>query len=149
MIDWNRSTCPQLQYVDNGQVQQAIELFEYVVQVGEKTMGEHFRILTQNELARAYKVNGQVKEAVDLWEHVAKVTARILPEYHPNRLLVEGNLATAYYDNGQVEKGIELLEYVITIGARTYRDTILSAHGHKMYLKKCTHGLGWAEPSCS
>ena len=78
------------------------------------TQDDADRLLSQHELAVAYRANGQVKEAMELLERVITIE-EVVAEDHPNRLASQHMLATAYRSNGQVKEAIELLERVVTI----------------------------------
>jgi tetratricopeptide (TPR) repeat protein len=76
------------------------------------------RLLSQHELAGAYRADGQIEKAVELLEYVVAVRIRILGEEHPHRLASQHELATAYQADGQIKKAVELLEHVVAVRTR-------------------------------
>jgi tetratricopeptide (TPR) repeat protein len=76
------------------------------------------RLVSQHELARAYKADGQVQKAVELLEHVVAVKEKVLAEEYPSRLASQHELARAYKADGQVQKAVELLEHVVAVKAK-------------------------------
>jgi len=102
-------------YEANGQVEEAIQLLEHVVQVREKLTDDHpSRLASQHALALAYEANGQIEEAVQLLEHVVQVKEK-LADNHPSRLVSQHALADAYRVNGQIEEAVQLLEHVVQV----------------------------------
>jgi Tfp pilus assembly protein PilF len=103
-------------YIENGQVQKAVELLEHVVEVRGKLLEEEHpnRLASQHQLAGAYLQDGQVQKAVELLEHVVRVQ-EVLAERNPRQLASQHELARAYLQDGQVQKAVELLEHVVRV----------------------------------
>jgi tetratricopeptide (TPR) repeat protein len=103
----------------NGQTKEAIQLLEQVVTIQKKiSLAEDHpsRLVSQLELARAYRANGQTKEAIQLLEQVVKIEKTSLAEDYPLlRLASQHALAEAYRANGQTKEAIYLLERVVAI----------------------------------
>jgi tetratricopeptide (TPR) repeat protein len=76
-------------------------------------------LLSQHELAGAYRADGQVQKAVELLEHVVAVREKTQAEEHPDRLASQHELAGAYEADGQVRKAVELLEHVVAVQEKT------------------------------
>ncbi|KAL9074562.1 MAG: hypothetical protein Q9161_002154 [Pseudevernia consocians] len=119
-------------YEQNGQLDEAVELFEHVVKVREKLAEDHLdRLGSQHALASAYTRNNQIKEAVDLLEHVVRVKEKLAEDY-PDRLASQQELARAYEVNGRFDEAIELLEHVVKIReeglAEDHPDRLVSQH---------------------
>ncbi|KAJ4293464.1 hypothetical protein N0V90_008747 [Kalmusia sp. IMI 367209] len=108
-----------------GHIRQSVALMEYVVKVQEATLKETHpdRLVSQHDLANAYKDNGQVKKAVLLLEHVVKIQEATLKEIDPKRLASQHALACAYDEAGQTEKAIALLEYVVKVKGNILEET--------------------------
>jgi tetratricopeptide (TPR) repeat protein len=104
-------------YLDDGQVQKAVELLEHVVEVEDKLLeeGHPDRLASQHSLAFAYLQDGQVQKAVELLEHVVEVEGKLLVEGHPYQITSQHVLAQAYLQDGQVQKAVELLEHVVKV----------------------------------
>ena len=121
-------------YRTNGQIHEAVQLLEHVVQIQEKVKAEtHPHVLvSQQSLASAYKSNGQIQKAVRLLEHVVQVQEKTLAEDHPSRLASEYTLASAYESNGQIQEAIQLLEHVVQLQEKTlaesHPDRLVSEH---------------------
>ena len=102
-------------YEANGQIEEAVQLLEHVVQVQEKLTDDHSsRLASQHALAMAYQANGQIEEAVQLLKHVVQVEEKLIDD-HPSRLVSQHALVDAYRANGQVEEAAQLLEHVIQV----------------------------------
>ncbi len=83
-------------YRANGQIAEAVEMLEQVVQVQESLAEDHpDGLASQHALADAHQANGQIAQAVELLEHVVRVEER-LAEDHPDRLASHHGLAYAY-----------------------------------------------------
>ena len=109
-------------YEANGQIDQAIQLLEYVVRIREKLAEDHpSRLASQHALAGAYEANGQIDQAIQLLEHVVRIEEK-LAEDHPSRLASQHALAGAYEANGQIDQAIQLLEYVVRIREKLAED---------------------------
>ncbi|KAH8595392.1 kinesin light chain [Bisporella sp. PMI_857] len=91
------------------------------------------RLLSQHELAGAYRANGEVTEAVKLLERIVTVKAEVLAENHFSRLASQHELAGAYRANGQVTEAVKLLERVVAIEAEVLAEDdpsrLASQHG--------------------
>ncbi|KAI1807579.1 TPR-like protein [Daldinia bambusicola] len=131
-----------ISYQENGQIQEAIDIFEHVVQTRNTTLSETHpaRLASQHGLARAYLENGQIQEAIDLFEHVVQTRNTTLSETHPNRLASQHELARAYLENGQIQKAIDIFEHVVqtrnTTLSQTHPNRLGSQHGlAKAYLE--------------
>jgi tetratricopeptide (TPR) repeat protein len=111
-------------YQTNGQVEQAVKLFEHVAKIQETTLAEDHpdRLASQYELARAYQTNGQFEEAVKLLEYVLQIRETILAEDHPDRLASQYELARAYQALGRVKEAMNLLEHVAQIQRKTFAE---------------------------
>ena len=107
-------------YLANGQIEQAIRLFEHVVEVsGADGVGDNAdRLASQHNLASAYQADGQIKQAVNLLKHVVEAREVSLAENHPDRLASQHALAGAYLADYQVEKAVALLEHVVMVKRR-------------------------------
>jgi tetratricopeptide (TPR) repeat protein len=94
--------------------------------------GNPDRLLSQKELAKAYRANGQIKEAVKLLERVVAIHAKMLAEDHPSRLASQHDLAVVYQANGQIKEAVKLLERVVAIHAEVlaedHPDRLASQH---------------------
>ena len=102
-------------YEANGQVEEAVQLLEHVVQVEEKLADDHpDRLASQHALALAYEANGQIEEAVQLLEHVVQVQEKLADD-HSSRLASQHALAMAYQANGQIEEAVQLLKHVVQV----------------------------------
>ncbi len=105
-------------YQENGQIKEAVALFEVVAVAMKKTipaMDHPDRLATLNNLAVAYRKNGQIKEAIVLFESIVAIQKTTLAEDHPDRLVSQANLAVAYREIGQVKEAILILESVVAI----------------------------------
>ncbi|KAI9669728.1 MAG: hypothetical protein M1831_007424 [Alyxoria varia] len=104
-------------YRENGQIDEAVELFERIVKVKEKLLAkdDRSRLTSQQGLGITYRANGQIDEAVDLLEHIVQVQEKGLAEDHPTRLTSQYILAITYQDNGQIGEAVELLERVVKV----------------------------------
>ncbi len=120
-----------LAYQANGQVEEAVQLLEHVVQVEEKLADDHpSRLASQHALADAYQANGQIEEAVQLLEHVVQVQKKLADD-HPDRLASQHALALTYEANGQIEEAVQLLEHVVQVEeklADNHPDRLASQH---------------------
>jgi serine/threonine protein kinase len=87
-------------------------------------------LLTQNDLALAYRDAGRWNRAIPLFERTLEVETARLGADHPRTLLTQNNLALTYRDSGQVDRAIALFEP--TLAARTAKlgadhpDTLLT-----------------------
>ncbi|EXM15380.1 hypothetical protein FOTG_16258 [Fusarium oxysporum f. sp. vasinfectum 25433] len=110
-----------MEYLANGQIQEAVKLLEHVVAIREKTLAESHpdRLASQHALAGAYRANGQIKEAVKLLEHVVAIREKTLAESHPDRLVSQHALAEAYGASGQTKKAVEIVEHVVAVETET------------------------------
>lgn len=110
-------------YLNNGQIDKAVELLEREIQVLKKQSAENEALLlgAQHVLAMAYLSNSQVDESIKLLEHVIRIRKTTVREDHPSLLASQDNLAKAYREHGQTEKAIELFRHVVKV-----RKTILS-----------------------
>jgi nucleoside phosphorylase len=104
-------------YLEDGQVQKAIELQEHVSAVHEKMLAEEDpdQLASQYKLGIVYQADGQVQKAVELLEHVVAVHEETLAKKHPDRLASQHVLAGAYLADGQVQKAVALLEHVVKV----------------------------------
>jgi len=82
-------------YRANGQVQEAVELLQHVVQIQETTLAEDHpdRLTSQHELAAAYHANGQIQKAVELLQHVVQIKQAKFGKDHSSRVVSEKTLA--------------------------------------------------------
>jgi hypothetical protein len=81
----------------DGRIQEAVEWLERSCrqrsQVGEDDPN---RLLSQHELAGAYRADGQVHKAMALLEHIVSIEARTLRDDHPLRLVSVEALANMF-----------------------------------------------------
>ncbi|XDG07755.1 hypothetical protein ABKA04_007370 [Annulohypoxylon sp. FPYF3050] len=114
-------------YLQNNQVEEAINQLEQVAQIYEtfdKTHPE--RLSSQHELAKAYLENGQIHKAIDILKQVVQIKETTLNKTHPERLNSQHELAKAYLENGQIHKAIDILEEVVQIWETTLDKTNLN-----------------------
>ncbi|KAL9126777.1 MAG: hypothetical protein Q9217_004225 [Psora testacea] len=90
-------------YWQQGKYGEAVDVFREIVECRSGALAEDdpFRLSSQNELARAYRINGRIDEAIELFEHIAKVIKK-LPEDHPFRLTSQRELANPYKAMGEL-----------------------------------------------
>ena len=79
------------------------------------------RLLSQYQLAVAYRANGEIGEAIKLLKHVVEVQEK-LAEDHPSRLASQHVLAMAYQANGQIGEAIKLLKHVVEVQEKLAED---------------------------
>ncbi|KAI0897443.1 TPR-like protein [Annulohypoxylon nitens] len=111
-------------YLQNNQVEEAINQLEQVAQIYEtfdKTHPE--RLTSQHELARAYLNDGQIHKAIDILEKIVQIRETTLDETHPHRLSSQHELARAYLEGGQIHKAINILEKIVQIDETTLDKT--------------------------
>ena len=62
-------------YLENDQIEKAVQRLEQVVKIKETTLKEDHldRLVSQHVLACDYQANGQIQKAVQLLEHVVKI----------------------------------------------------------------------------
>jgi tetratricopeptide (TPR) repeat protein len=102
-----------LQY--EGRIREEIVWFEKSCQQRSQLSEDHpGRLLSEQELARAYLENGQVQESVALLERIVKVKETLALE-DPSRLTSQHLLALAYRYQRQLEKSTALLEHVVKV----------------------------------
>lgn len=128
-------------YQYNGQIVEAVELFEHVVKIQETLAEDHpNRLFSQHELARAYNANGQIKEAINLLELVVEARENLADD-HPERLVSQHELAIAYLAKGQIKEAVQLLEYVSKVQENLAEDNasrLASQHAlGRAYLANC------------
>jgi tetratricopeptide (TPR) repeat protein len=117
-----------------GDARRAASLLEHVVKMREATLAETDLdlLISQHQLASAYRANGQIKDAVALLKHVVEVKETTLAETHSERLASQHALASAYYANGQIKDAVALLEHVVKVKdnmlAETHPDRLVSQH---------------------
>ncbi|RMZ91050.1 hypothetical protein DV736_g1719, partial [Chaetothyriales sp. CBS 134916] len=94
------------------------------VKIQQETLAKDHpaRLMSQYELAQAYRANGQQKEAVSLLESIVKSMEQSLPKDHPDRLVSQHKLAQAYQANGQIKEAVSLLESVVEIQEQSLPD---------------------------
>lgn len=102
-------------YRDDRQFLKATELLNHIIEAEDLEETHPDRLLSQRELAIAYRENGQVEDAIKLLEQVVNIQETSLTETHPDRLCSQHELAVAYRENEQVEDAIKLLEHVVKI----------------------------------
>lgn len=110
-------------YLHNGQIDEAVESLERVIQIEKTQSAENEASLldAQHVLAFAYLSNNQIDKSITLLEHVIEIRKTTVPEDHPSLLTSQHNLAKAFRESGQIEKAIELFGHVVKI-----RKTILT-----------------------
>ncbi|KAF7539794.1 hypothetical protein G7054_g1901 [Neopestalotiopsis clavispora] len=130
-------------YLDNGQVKDAIEILEQVVELESSTLAEDHpdRLASQHELARAYHENGQVKDAIGILEQVVEIQLSTLAEDHPDKLMSLYNLGDEYLKNGEASRAVKLLEHVVAVESRTLADDHPDRLGSKRLLEKIYKAL--------
>ncbi|KAI9688258.1 MAG: hypothetical protein M1822_001764 [Bathelium mastoideum] len=101
----------------DGRVREAVTWLEECHRLRKDNLKEDHpdRLVSQHELAGAYKADGQVRKAVVLLEQVVAIEEKILAQKHPSRLASQHELARAYEADGQVRKAVVLLEQVVAI----------------------------------
>ncbi|KAK0806639.1 hypothetical protein LTR75_002527 [Friedmanniomyces endolithicus] len=118
-------------YLDSGQVEEAVEQLEHVVQMRESLAeGDPDRLASQQGLARAYMYhrNEQIAQATELLEHVVKAQDKWLAVDHPDRFSSQHELARAYLTCGQTKPAIELLEHVVSVREKS----LLEDHPYRL-----------------
>ena len=85
-------------YQENGQIQEAVKLLEYVVKIQEGVLVKDHpnQLESQYELARSYQDNKQNDKAIQLLEHIVKIQDGVLGEDHPDQLSLQYFLRTGY-----------------------------------------------------
>ncbi|MCJ1309581.1 hypothetical protein MMC25_003241, partial [Agyrium rufum] len=108
---------------EDGRINEAVIWLKQSAQwrEGGLTEDNHDRLLSQHQLAGAYKANGQIEEAIKLMEHVVAVREK-LAEDHPSRLASQHQLAGIYQANGQIEEAIKLMEHVVAVREKLAED---------------------------
>jgi len=83
-----------------------------VFELRKRTLGPDHpdTLITQNNLALAYRAAGQLSKALSLIEETLPKLKSTLGPDHPNTLLTQSNLALAYKDTGQMSKALPLYE---------------------------------------
>ncbi|KAK0272969.1 hypothetical protein LTR35_012641 [Friedmanniomyces endolithicus] len=107
-----------LVYLENGQVKEAVEQLEHVVQIRESLAEDDSdRLHSQQALAQAYQLNEQIAQATELLEHVVRVREKSLAVDHPDLVGSQHVLASAYLnaDNGHNAQAMELLEHAVRV----------------------------------
>jgi len=105
-------------YLDSGQVKEAVEQLEHVVQSRESLAEDDpNRLASQQALATAYQLNEQIAQAIELLEHVMRVQEKSLAADHPDLLGSQHELSSAYLKagNGHDAQAMELLEHVVRV----------------------------------
>ncbi|KAL8814583.1 MAG: hypothetical protein Q9191_008537, partial [Dirinaria sp. TL-2023a] len=102
-------------YVYNNQVEEGLELLEYVLKMVEHLEEDDFRRLgARQALAYAYSRKGRTNEAVKMLEQIVKVN-ETLNEFDGDRLQSQHELGHAYLENKQYEEAVKMLEHVVKI----------------------------------
>lgn len=119
-----------LQLYQNGQYQQAIEVFEATLvklrQSKNKSLHEEASIL--NHIGKAQYALGNYREAVKTFTYVLNIDRQIQSEFHPKLARDYNNLAACYYALGQHHQAVELYDKSLLI-LRKYdnEDSVLVA----------------------
>ena len=108
-------------YLEDRQIEKAINILEHVVAVRKKTQAEddHFRLASEHELATAYLNDNRIKEATDILEHVVAVRKKIQAEDDHFQLASEHELASAYLDDRRIKEAIDILEHIVAVRKKT------------------------------
>lgn len=87
-------------YLDDGHIEQSIEVFEHVVSVRKTALAEEdeSRLASEHELARAYLANNQIHAAIQIFKHVLSVRKRALAKEEHLRLASEQQTRRPYHD---------------------------------------------------
>ena len=102
-------------YSGQGKHGEALALFQDIErQSREIPDDDAMRLVSQYDLAVAYREKGQIDRTIPLLEHVLKAQERLLPD-HPDKLASQHELAQSYSGNGQISESIQLLELVVKI----------------------------------
>jgi tetratricopeptide (TPR) repeat protein len=106
----------------DGRIREAVVWLERSCQQrSQRSEDDSDRLLSQHELAMAYRADGQVKKAVALLEAVVEAEETLAAD-HPDRLASQHELAGAYQADWQVKRAIQLLEDVVAVEAISLRD---------------------------
>lgn len=95
---------------------QAVEIGEKLVADNERVRGRTHQktLISQENLASAYRMSGRAGEAVLLLEQVVCEQQAVLGESHPNTLATRSALADAFRIMGLVGEAVLLLEGVVS-----------------------------------
>ncbi|KAJ3531234.1 hypothetical protein NM208_g8967 [Fusarium decemcellulare] len=99
----------------DGRLNEAIQIFEQAVKVGETTLAadNHRQISCQISLADAYGKNGQSQDAMNLMEPVVLMLQETRREDDHDLLDAQSMLSSAYGDVGKTKDAIQLLQHVV------------------------------------
>lgn len=121
-------------YGEAGQLQEALQLNEQVVEAGKRTLGKEHPDTLHSIYCLAIdqsKVGRRIK-ALLLTEQVVKVREKILGQKHPDTLWSMNNLAMEYSEAGRRQKALQLSEQVVEarkrIPSEEHPDTLRSVH---------------------
>ncbi|KAI0119738.1 acyl transferase/acyl hydrolase/lysophospholipase [Daldinia grandis] len=137
-----------ISYLENNQVELAIELFEHIVSVQKALAEDHAdRLYSETWLGKAYVWGGRINEAIEMFEHVVKVQ-QALTEDNIDRLTSEEWLSCVYYNDGRYSKVIPLLEHLTNVGR-----VLLENDKERLWVEECLvsvrKGLeGYDDVSC-
>ncbi|KAI9768501.1 MAG: hypothetical protein M1840_004911 [Geoglossum simile] len=110
-----------LAFSENGRFQNAMELREKALEVGQEMLGnEHpYTLSSVANLASSYGDLGRNQEAMEMREKALELSRRTLGNQHPNTLKVMAGLAISYDDLGRRREAVELKEKVLEASQRT------------------------------
>jgi TPR repeat protein/CHAT domain-containing protein len=136
-LEWIRSAFKQfklvryydeqaMEYVKQGQFEQALPLAEKSLKIRTEIIGEkHPDTLTNIiYLAEIYNKKGRYNEALSLLEKCYRLSSEVLGEKHPNTLNIMNNLALVYIGLGRLTEALPLSEK----GYRLLKDVLGEKH---------------------
>jgi tetratricopeptide (TPR) repeat protein len=99
-------------YQAAGDVDRAIELYEYLDAEQERILGAAHpnTLASRNNLAMAYQAAGRLRPAAELLERTLSESERTLGADHPSTLNCRNTLAITYKESGEVKRAISLYE---------------------------------------
>ena len=113
---------------------QAVEFGESLAADSARILGEGHpdTLMSQHNLAVAYRTAGRCGDAVALLERTLADRAQVLGMDHPATLVSRGTLASAHLDSGRPDKAVPLFEEVLATRVRVFGDghpaTLVSRH---------------------
>ena len=104
-------------FEQQGKLREAVAVFQDILEFRSRLLPEDDanRLVSQHDLAMAYRKVGEFDKALQLIEDVAKIEEKSLPEDSRRRLISQHELACSYRIDGQVDKAIQLFEYIVKI----------------------------------
>jgi len=103
--------------LQQGAYAEAKELFERVIESGERIWGKDHpgTLRLMNNLAQTLEAQGDLAAARELNDHVLAVRRRVLGEEHPDTLTSMNNLALTLHKLGELARARQLYEELIAI----------------------------------